>query len=637
MKKISVIFRLSFLILLFAITIKVNSEQYGRQICLTGSSFRGEGKLPDGNIVNVTDYGAKPGSYENAAPALILAVEACRNKPGVKLIFPEGRYDFWPDQSIKEKLSPWDKNEMSIGICMKAIKNLILEGNGSEFIFHGKMVPIALTDCADIKLQNFKIDWDRPFISQGTIKNVTDEYLDLTIDKAAYPWIIQNERLFFTGEGWKSNVVHYCLFDKDKKEIVYLTRDNPMGNIFNSRAEEMTSGNIRFYGKTNYKPEPGTIVALYSQREAVGIGLYHCSNTGLSNIRIYHSMGTGLLAFFCENVTMYNVNIEANEKKSRVFSSQADATYFPNCKGLIKIENCKHTGQTDDWANFRGTYTTVVKKSGASAIEVTYKWSPAIGFYNPGDKVTFLNPKLMQRGTIDEIKTLRLLESGNTEITFSEPLPEEVIPGYAVENMTWVPEVEVRNCTIPRKNRARGILLSTANRAVIEDNLFQTAGSAILIEGDIKDWFEAGAVTDVLIRHNIFEDCLSSAESGAWNWGEAIICITPSHHPENDNTEPYHRNIRIEDNIFKFYDYPLLYGRSVRGLYFKNNKIQYTNSYPQHGRKVNFYLDGCRNAEISGNVFDEKFPGRNVELHHMRLSDVKITKDQKLKIEYQKK
>jgi hypothetical protein len=586
--------------------------------------------------VLVSDFGVKPDNYENACPAIKMAVEACRNKTVVKLVFPKGRYDFWPDQSVREKLSPWDKNEMSIGIFMQDMKNLTLEGNGSEFIFHGKMVPLALTSCENIKLQNFKIDWDRPLISQGIIKNVTDEYIDLVIDKASYPYVIQNEKLFFTGEGWKSNVVHYCLFDKDKEEIVYLTRDNPIGNIFNSKAEEMTPGNVRFYGKPNYRPASGTFIALYSQREAVGIGLYHCRNTSLSNIVIYHSMGTGLLAFFCENVSMDKVNVEANEKKNRVFSSQADATYFPNCKGLVRVENCKHTGQTDDWANFRGTYTTIVKKTGPSSIDVTYKWSPAIGFYNIGDQLTFLDPKLMQRGVLREVKAKRLLESGNTELTFTEPLPEDVIQGYIVENMTWVPEVEVRNCIIQRKNRARGILITTPKRAVIEDNLFETAGSAILIEGDIKDWFEAGAVTDLLISHNVFQDCLSSAEPGTWNWGEAVICITPSHHPENENTEPYHRNIRIENNIFRFYDYPLLYARSVHDLYFKDNKIIFTNSYPQHCRKVNFYLDGCRDVDISGNIFDEKFPGKNVELHHMRLSDVKVGKDQKLSIKRDK-
>lgn len=583
-------------------------------------------------IISVSDFGIQPNTSTDIAPMVKKVIDTFRNEKNVTLFFPKGRYDFWPENSNRKKLSPWDKTETDIGIYLSDMKNLTIDGNGSEFVFHGKMVPLALVNCLNTKLRNFTIDWDRPLISQGVIRMVTDDFVEIEINKTEYPYIIENEKLIFTGEGWKSSVVHYCLFDKEKNEIVYLTRDNPMGNIFNSKVEEINTGLVRLYGKTEFKPDTGTFVALYSQREAVGIGLYKCKNTDMSNISIFHSMGSGLLAFFCENITMDNVNVEANEKKGRVFSSQADATYFPNCKGLIKIENCKHTGQTDDWANFRGTYTTIVNRTGASTIEVVYKWSPAIGFYNKGDEVTFLDSILMQRGVIREVETLKLLESGNTEITFTKSLPEEIVKGFVVENMTWVPEVEVRNCTIPRKNRARGILLSTPKRAVIEDNLFQTAGSAILIEGDIKDWFEAGGVTDLLIRRNIFEDCLSSAEPGIWKWGEAVICITPSHLPDNEKTEPYHRNIRIENNLFRFYDYPLLYARSVRGLFFTNNKMEYTNTYPQHGRKVNFYLDGCREVDISGNIFDEKFPGRNAELHHMNSLDLKTDQDQRIEI-----
>ena len=388
-----------------------------------------------GRIINVKDYGAKPGSLENVVPALKLAIHACKNQSESVLVFPQGRYDFWPDQCFKEKLSPWDTKAMDIGIYLDGMKNLTVEGNGSEFVFHGKMVPVSISHCENIKLTNFNIDWDRPLISQGEIQNVTDEFIDFTIDKVAYPYIIENGKLFFTGEGWKTDVVHYCLYDKEKKEIVYLTRDGALGDLFHSRAEEIAPGVVRFFGKSKYKPESGTIVALYAQREAVGIGLYHCKNTVLTDLRVYHSMGSGIMVFFCENVSMNNVNVEANLKKGRVFSSQADATYFPNCRGLIKIENCYHTGQTDDWANFRGTYTTIVNKPGTSTIEVTYKWSPAIGFYNQGDKVTFLNPKSLQRSVIREVKDLRLMGSGTTEITFTEPIPDQVIPGYVVENM----------------------------------------------------------------------------------------------------------------------------------------------------------------------------------------------------------
>jgi hypothetical protein len=630
-----VILRYTFLLLIGSLYVGWNSFQPTDEGYVPGRAglpADSDNAVPDGEtVLTITSFGVHPGSNVNAAPAVAKALEALKKSGGGTLIFPEGRYDFWPDRASGHKLTPWDNEEYSIGIFFNGTENCTLEGNGSEFVFHGKMVPLAVSNSTGTTLRNFSIDWDRPHISQAVIRSAADDYLDIEIDKMVYPYSIENGRLVFTGEDWESPVVHYCLFDGQSREILYLSRDNPMGNIFNSQAEELSDGLVRLYGKPQMKPPAGTYAALYSQREAVGIGLYHSKNSHLSNIKIHHSMGSGLLAFFCENITMLNVNVEANLAKDRVFSSQADATYFPNCRGLIRIENCTHTGQTDDWANFRGTYTTIKKISGPENVEVAYKWAPANGFYLPGDTVTFLDTELMQRGVEREVRCVELLESGYTRITFTESVPGNIDTGFVVENMTWVPEVEVRNCTIPRQNRARGILLSTPRRAVIEDNLFRTAGSAILIEGDIKDWFEAGGVTDLLIRRNVFEDCLSSAEPGIWNWGEAVICITPSHQPASADTEPYHRNIRIEDNIFRFYDYPLLYARSVRGLKFRNNRIIRTNTWPQHGRKVNFYLDGCREVEISGNAFDPGFPGRNVEMHHMVSGDLSVGQDQNLK------
>lgn len=120
------------------------------------------------------------------------------------------------------------------------------------------------------------------------------------------------------------------------------------------------------------------------------------------------------------------------------------------------------------------------------------------------------------------------------------------------------------NCRILKKHRARGILVTTPGKVVIENNYFRTAGAAILIEGDIKQWYESGACENVQIRNNVFEDCFTSGHE----WGEAVITITPSYRPDSDTALCYHKNIHITNNIFRHYDYALLYARAVKGLYF---------------------------------------------------------------------
>jgi hypothetical protein len=123
---------------------------------------------------------------------------------------------------------------------------------------------------------------------------------------------------------------------------------------------------------------------------------------------------------------------------------------------------------------------------------------------------------------------------------------------------------------------------------------------------------------------------MSSAEHG--DWGEAVICITPSHKPQQNNEEPYHQNIRIENNVFKHYEYNLLYARSVKGLIFQGNRIEYTDKYKPHARNVNFYLDGCRQVYIGNNSYDAEYPPRNTELHHMKKNDLSIGKAEKISV-----
>ncbi len=140
--------------------------------------------------------------------------------------------------------------------------------------------------------------------------------------------------------------------------------------------------------------------------------------------------------------------------------------------------------------------------------------------------------------------------------------------GDALENLTWSPEVTIRGCHFA-SNRARGVLISTPGRVLVESNRFESSGSAILIAGDANYWHESGAVTEVTIRGNVFEaPCLTSM----YQFCEGIISICPEI-PKLDPAFPFHRNIRIEDNEFHPFDFPVLYAKSTAGLTFSNNRL----------------------------------------------------------------
>lgn len=568
-------------------------------------------------VIDITAFGAVPGSRADVIPALKRALASRKGEQAAVLKFPKGRYDFWPKVS-NDKSNP-------IGLNLVKQHNLTIDGGGSEFVFHGKMQVANVDLCSNIVLRNFSVDWDRPLLSQCQVFSVTDTSLDVSIDRNVYPYVIEQDTIKFIGEDWKYPVLEMygTLYDKNTKEVLYNTWDAPLGNIFQSKAEQLPGGIVRFHGQPKMKPEPGTFVSLFHLRYAiVGIHLQNSKDVLLKDLKLYHTLSHGVLGERTENITMDNASVCVNDSKGRVFSVIADASHFVNCKGLIKVEHCAHTGQGDDFINVHGRNVAITKLVDRKTIEVK-----ADGRYTTaGDSLWFIDPKTAQRGEIRIVSTIEKAQEGY-RISFTTGLPEKVQVGFFTENKTWSAALQLRNCQILKRHRARGILVTTPKDVLIEDNYFRTAGTAILIEGDLDYWFEAGANNNVHIRNNIFEDCLTSGNKHGdrWEWGDAVITITPSHRPENTTTEPYHKNIRIYNNVFKVFDAPLVRAVSVRGLRFQHNEVFKTSTYlPYTWQKTAFELDGCREVKIDNNRIDPAYLTREISISHMKRTDLEV-------------
>jgi hypothetical protein len=278
-------------------------------ICVIGWMFFAYTRSQAQTVISVTDFGVVPSSRKSVTSQVKQALEACRKYESAVLAFPEGRYDFWYDGTLPDTVP-------QTAINLENFKNLTIDGNGSEFVFHGRMGAMNVEDSENVILRNFSIDWDRPLTSQAVVHEVTNEYLEIHIDASAYPYLIEDGKLCFTGEGWKSPVVHYILFDREKKEVVPMTRDAALGNIFDREAREIVPGIVRLYGQTRISPEPGTYIALYGQRELYGIRLYKNKNTALEDIRIFYSLGAGIFSFMCDGIHFNRVNVQVNEAKT---------------------------------------------------------------------------------------------------------------------------------------------------------------------------------------------------------------------------------------------------------------------------------------------------------------------------------
>ncbi len=569
-------------------------------------------------VYEISAFGLKANSSKNASPVLqkALAKIKAEYKEGEKVIlrFPEGRYEFHEKgAAVREYyISNHDQtNPKKVGIALEDMKNLTLDGQGSEFVFHGRMLPVSLLRSENCLLKNFSIDFENPHIAQ--VKIVENDPQDGIVFEPA-SWVdyrIAKDSIFEAyGEGWTMRHSWGIAFDGDTKHLVYNTSDIGCPT---KGASEVAPRRIHAPGWKDARLVPGTVVAMRGWgRPTPGIFLSHDVNTTIENVKVHYAEGMGLLAQLCENITLEKFGVcLKGDADPRYFTTQADATHFSGCKGKIVSCNGLYEGMMDDAINVHGTYLKVVKRVDDCTLVGRYMHGQSWGFEwgCPGDEVQFIRSNTMELvGKQNKIISIRPYDKEQTEgareflITFQEPVDQVINEqsGFGIENLTWTPEVLFSGNVI-RNNRARGSLFSTPRKTIVENNLFDhTSGAAILLCGDCNGWFETGACRHVIIRKNRFVNALTNL----FQFTNAVISIYPEIPDLKGQQQYFHGGpeggIVIEDNEFETFDAPILYAKSVDGLVFRNNTIKLNTEYkPFHPNRNRFWLERVTNVTIA--------------------------------------
>ena len=580
-------------------------------------------------IISVADFGLKPDSRVNSVPYVRKALEACRKQPASTLFFPKGRYDFWPQYTVEREYfesNTTDNNPKTLAILLDSLHNFTLDGNGSSFVMHGRMQPITLDHCSDVNLKGFTVDWDIPLTSQAKVIKVTPNYFEIEINTRESPYIIENNNLVFVGEGWKSKFWSIMEFTSDTHMVAPNTGDRIGWR--NYHAEEVSPGIVRLSDPSVaafYPKEVNWLVLRHNERDHAGIFLYHSQRINLEQIDAYHSCGLGILSQYSQDLSFNKVRVVPNASKKRILSGHDDGFHFMGCSGFIRIEECEWAGLMDDPVNIHGTCVRIVDILSPTRIKCKFmhEQSQGMEWGRKNEKVGFIENQSMRTLGTGTMTSFEPLNKSEFIVEFQAPVPNSLKVGAALENLSCTADVEIRNSFFG-SCRARGLLVSTPGKVIIENNIFESSGSAILIAGDANQWYESGAVKDVLIRNNTFRyPCMSSV----YQFCEAVISIFPEI-PKPDIRYPFHSNIRIENNKFYLFDYPILYAKSVDGLSFVNNTLIRDTTYqPFHYRKDGITLDACRKVIISGNRAEGNVLGKTIRLHDMKPGDLKLRKE----------
>jgi hypothetical protein len=455
---------------------------------------------------------------------------------------------------------------------------------------------------------------------------VTPNYFEIEINTRESPYIIENNNLVFVGEGWKSKFWSIMEFTSDTHMVAPNTGDRIGWR--NYHAEEVSPGIVRLSDPSVaafYPKEVNWLVLRHNERDHAGIFLYHSQRINLEQIDVYHSCGLGILSQYSQDLSFNKVRVVPNASKNRILSGHDDGFHFMGCGGFIRIEECEWAGLMDDPVNIHGTCVRIVEILSPTRIKCKFmhEQSQGMEWGRINEKVGFIENQSMRTLGTGTMTSFEPLNKSEFIVEFQAPVPNSLTVGAALENLSCTADVEIRNSFFG-SCRARGLLVSTPGKVIIENNIFESSGSAILIAGDANQWYESGAVKDVLIRNNTFRyPCMSSV----YQFCEAVISIFPEI-PKPDIRYPFHSNIRIENNKFYLFDYPILYAKSVDGLSFVNNTLIRDTTYqPFHYRKDGITLDACRKVIISGNRAEGEVLGKTIRLRDMKPGDLKLRKE----------
>ncbi|WP_298034928.1 right-handed parallel beta-helix repeat-containing protein [uncultured Alistipes sp.] len=546
-------------------------------------------------VVYLKDF-LTPGAAEtDAVPAVRAALEHCAATGARKLVLPGGRLCMRPEQAVEKYqfISNNDESLKRIAFDLAGMRDFEIDGGGTELLFTGFISPFSLEECENITIRDLTIDFTRTFNSEGIVEAAGDGWLEIRFPEDYLCDIVNGCLRFRDTEGTVYPFSNLLEFDAVRREPAFRATDYWLSNR-TIPAEKCENGNIRILRK-DLKATVGNVMVFgAAARYNPGFTLADCRGVVIRDVNLYHCGGMGVIAQRSRDIELRKLVIVPSPGKGRMISITADATHYVNCGGYIRMIDCVFENQKDDATNIHGLYMAVERVAGPDKLLLRWCNSGQYGvdFIVPGMRLELVDNDNVETYAHRSVKSVKRLNKVYTEVTFTELLPDGVKPLHVVAADDDYPEVLIKGCRM-RGNRARGLLLGSRGRTVVEDNRFHIAGAAILIEGDANYWYEQSGVRDVVIRGNVFEN----GNYGSPGWGAA--CIAVGSGIPNRETSRYHRNIRVEGNTFRVFDPRIINLYCVDGFLFRRNKIEFTTDYPVvDGQAERFVTRNCDNVVI---------------------------------------
>lgn len=425
-----------------------------------------------------------------------LAEKAASMTPSILEFEPNATY----------RLTVLEKNYL---IKLNKVNDLLIDGRGARLLIDASKARTGFVQqklCRNITVQNIILDYEPEILYVLDILKVGKSGEGFIVQSRPgslpFEWIPLKGKKFHEPRGFQGYI------KKTASTGQFLLNAPNQFFIDPERIERIDDKRYQFYAKDptlEDRIEEGDVYVSYDVPNGAGprahnFSLGECDNIVFSKV-INRSIINGH-AIGGSNHRLAFIGCEARCPEGK-FHGDGNLL-FGGVYGPW-FENCVFEGGVDDTFNSRGHHYEMKSVSGNSFTYMSWGEGTANDFEVGDDVIIMVGWKIQARGKVKEA-TLRTNKATSIKVTLDctiDPTGKLKDEGAAYNHTKNNPQYVVRNCTF--NTTRRNAIILTANRALIENNLFFVVGQSSV--GISKSTGGGLLGTDILIRNNRFEHC----------------------------------------------------------------------------------------------------------------------------------
>ena len=311
-----------------------------------------------------------------------------------------------------------------IGLWLKDLKNVTIDGQGACFVTHGEMTSFVIDQCENITLRDFTVTASDPTVPELTVTEVGENFMTVRIHPQSR-YTVKDGHFAFVGDNWELSGGIAQSYDKEK-DITWRSW-SPLSGL--RKAIELDTNLLRFVYDTPPQAKQGTVFQMRDGIRDQACGLIQYSkNVTLEGVHLAFLGNFGLVGQMSENITYRNLTFAPETGSGRTCAGFADFVQMSGCKVLILIENSRFTGAHDDPINIHGTHLAVTDFLSPNEIVVKYMHHQTYGFksFLPGNEIEFIDPYSLLPLASFKVKKSKMKSEREIIVTLDKSVPDSI-------------------------------------------------------------------------------------------------------------------------------------------------------------------------------------------------------------------